>query len=166
MIGLARNIDTMIEPLRGLANKLGSPLLDLAIRLYMADIFLKSGWPKFKNFLDGNWQATVDQFTNVHVIPGIDPGLAAIAGTAGEFILPILLAIGLFTRLGAGGLIVITLMIEFLAVDGFIGDPLSSPIHYFWLLLLAVPFIKGPGPLSVDYFLLKFIRKNEAPAQE
>ncbi len=160
MTGLALKIDEALDPLRNISEKFLYPVLDLAIRLYMANVFLKSGWPKFKNFLDDNWAATVDQFTNVHVIPGIDPALAAIAGTAGEVILPVLLIIGLFTRFSAAGLIVIALMIEFLAVDGFVGDPLSSPTHYYWMLLLAVPMIKGPGALSFDHRLVKFIRKD------
>ncbi len=149
-------IDNMIEPLRKIANSTLSPLLVLGIRLYMANIFFKSGQIKFKSFQNGQWDSTIYLFEDIHPIPGVPAELAAAGGTVGELVLPALLALGLFGRVGAAGLIVMTAVIQF-------GIPaeydMKNPDHYFWMMLLAVPFIMGPGKLSLDHLLLKFIRK-------
>mgnify|MGYP000041014802 CR=1 FL=1 len=156
MIGFARSIDNGIEPLRKLANKGLSPLLDLTIRLYMANIFFASGRLKLDNYLNNDWGSTVFLFEEIHPVPGIPAETAAIMGTGGEIILPILLAFGLFGRFAAGGLLALTAVIQF-AVPADYG--VSNPEHYLWMLLLAVPFLKGPGAISLDYLLLKGIRK-------
>lgn len=147
--------DSMIAPLRRIADKFASPLLDLAIRLYMAEIFFQSGWKKFKNYLNDDWGSTVFLFQEIHPLPGIPVNLAAVMGTAGELILPVLLAVGLFARFGAVGLLVMTCAIQFLVPADY---GIANPIHYMWLLLLAVPLVKGPGPLSFDYVILKSLK--------
>ena len=157
MITLAKKIDTLIEPLRKLSNCVFSPLLDLGIRLFAANIFFWSGWAKFKNYLNGDWEATLYLFREAHVVPFLPVEMAAIMGTGAEIILPFLLVIGLFTRFSAAGLLVLTATIEFFVTDGF-GDALSNPDHYFWMMLLAVPFIKGAGAISLDYILVKYLR--------
>ena len=40
MIAFARKLDSMIDSLRQLANNFVAPILDLTIRLFMANIFL------------------------------------------------------------------------------------------------------------------------------
>lgn len=160
MLALAQKIDDLIEPLRNIAHTFGSPVLDLIIRIYVANIFFVSGWSKFQNFLNGNWDTTVYLFTDIHRVPVLPPEAAAVLGTGAELILPALLVAGLFTRFSAIGLFVMTLVIEFLAVDSF-GDGLSSSTHYYWMLLLAVPILKGPGVISLDYLLLGWIRKDK-----
>ena len=91
------------------------------------------------------------------MVPLIPTELAAVLGTGTEVILPILLILGLFTRASALGLLMMTALIEFFVTDSF-GDSLSNPDHYLWMLLLAVPFLKGPGKFSLDTLLLKWIR--------
>lgn len=156
MTGLARSIDNGIEPLRKLANKSLSPLLDLTIRLYMANIFFTSGRLKLDNFLNDDWGSTVFLFEEIHPIPGIPAEIAAIMGTGAEVALPVLLAVGLFGRFAAGGLLLMAAVIQFLVPADY---DVANPEHYLWMLLLAVPFIKGPGAISLDYLLLKAIRK-------
>ncbi len=157
-MSILNTVDNLIEPLRSLADKVASPLLDLGIRLFAANIFFPSGWQKFKNFLNDDWGSTVYLFQEAHVVPFLPPEIAAIAGTGTELILSVLLAIGLFSRFSAAGLLFTTILIQFFVMDAY-GDSLSNPDHYFWMLLLAIPLIKGPGLLSLDTLLLKFIRK-------
>jgi len=149
-------VDMMAEPLRKLAACVLSPILLLAIRLYMAAIFFKSGLIKLKSWQNGQWDSTVYLFEDIHPVPGIPADIAAITATAGELVLPVLLALGLLGRLAAAGLLMMTLVIQF-------GIPaeyeLKNADHYFWMLLLAVPLVMGPGRLSLDRYLLKIIRK-------
>lgn len=91
---------TEIKPLSVLA-----PVADLLLRLYIAKIFFLSGLSKISD-----WESTLFLFSDEYRIPLLPPQLAAIAGTAGELILPILLVLGLFTRLSAIGLFALNLV--------------------------------------------------------
>ena len=142
-----KSLCTLYGQLIKISNVTLSPLLDLAIRLYMANIFFTSGKLKYENYANGDWESTVFLFEEVHPLPGIDPNLAAIAGTGGELVLPVLLALGLFTRFGAAGLLVMTAVIQFVVPADY---GVQNPEHYYWMLLLAVPMLKGGGALSID----------------
>jgi len=148
-----KKIFTLYGKLIGLSNITLSPLLDLGIRLYMANIFFKSGWLRFQDYLNGQWANQITAFTDYHPIPGVSGEIAAVAGTGGELILPILLALGIFTRFGAAGLLVMTLSIQFLVPADY---GVANDDHYMWMLLLAVPMLKGGGMLSVDYIATRF----------
>ena len=134
-----------------------SPVLDLAIRLWMAWIFFPSGWSKFMNYVNGDWGATVYLFKDVHPIPGVSPEIAAVMGTGGEVILSVLLALGLAGRFAAAGLLVMTITIQYLVPPEY---DLMNDMHYLWMLLLAVPLVKGPGMLSLDHLLGRLLFKK------
>ena len=151
MLSLANTIDNLIEPLRTLSNKAASPLFDLGVRLYLANAFWSSGILRFKDWKNGNFSNQVFLFEFEHPVPGLDPTAAAYLTTGAELVLPIMLVLGLFGRFAAAGLLVITAVIEF-TYGHF-------DIHILWAFLAAMIFIKGPGTLSLDALLLKFIRK-------
>lgn len=138
-------IRSFIECKIGWAEKFGQPLVLLAARLYVANIFLKSGMLKFQNYLDGNWENTVFLFEEEHPVPYLSPDIAAVLGTGGELLLPILLIFGAGTRFAALGLLFMTAIIEF--------TYRHFEIHEFWALLLAVSLVFGAGKISIDYFI-------------
>ncbi len=144
------------ETLTHYAEKWLSPVLDLAIRIYMAKIFFVSGKQKFDTYMNEGWEAVVLFFSDYHPVPGLDPHWAALGGVSGELILPALLALGLFTRFSAAGLIIMTLVIQFAVPEDY---GVANPQHYMWMLLLAVPLIKGGGLISVDHVASKFIHQ-------
>ncbi|HJW03355.1 MAG TPA: DoxX family protein, partial [Azospira sp.] len=78
------------------------PLFDLALRLYVGEVFFRSGWLKISA-----WSSTLDLFDYVYQVPVLPPHLAAVLGTAGEVSLPILLVLGLAGRFSAAGLSVV-----------------------------------------------------------
>lgn len=119
------------------AERYANPLLLLAIRLFMADVFLRSGLLKLEN-----WQSTITLFKYEHPVPYLPVEVAAFMGTAGEIILPIMLIIGLGARFGAAGLLIMTAVIE-LTYKHF-------DVHYMWALLLLVVLIQGAGKWSLD----------------
>lgn len=150
----SQKIDAMIEPLRRVADKFGAPLYDLAIRLYMANIFFKSGWLKFQNYLNDDWGSTVYLFEDIHPVPGLSPDIAAIMGTGGEVALSILLAFGLFGRFAAAGLLVMTMTIQYLVPESY---GMQNEVHYLWMLLLLSTFLRGAGGLSLDALWRKWV---------
>ncbi len=156
MKALALKLDDAFSPIRKILNCPAAALFDLGVRLYMANIFFKSGMLKFQNYLNNDWASTVFLFEEIHPVPFISPQLAAISGTAGELILPVLLALGLFGRFGALGLLFMTITIEFLVPAEY---GIQNHAHYFWMFLLAHIAIRGPGWISVDHLIGKWIRK-------
>lgn len=131
-----------------------TPLFDLAIRLYIASVFFRSGWLKL-----ADWQTTLLLFQNEYQVPLLSPTLAAVLGTAGELALPVLLALGLAGRFGAAGLSVVNLV----AVSAFpdISD-LGRQDHLLWAMLLLVTLLHGPGTLSLDAWIKRHCRKAGA----
>ena len=136
-----------------LSNITPSPLLDLAIRLFMANIFFKSGWLRLQDFLNGTWENQIVAFTDYHPLPGIPPEIAAIAGTGAEIILPVLLVLGSLTRFSAAGLLIMTLSLQFLVPAEY---GIANDDHYMWMMLLAVPMLKGAGIFSIDSLICRF----------
>ena len=78
-------------------DRLRSPLL-LACRLYVSWQFLKSGWLKLKD-----WDTTLFLFREEYHVPLLPPDWAAVAGAAGETMLPLLLSGGFASRPAALG---------------------------------------------------------------
>ena len=119
-----------------------SPLFDLALRLYVAEVFFRSGVLKISD-----WSGTLNLFDYVYAVPVLSPHLAAVMGTAGELCLPILLVLGVAGRFAAAGLFVTNLMAAISFPD--ISD-LGLQDHVLWGALLLMTVFHGPGPLSLD----------------
>lgn len=94
--------------------------------------------------------------------------LVVLAGTWAEFILPVLIVIGLFTRLAALGMIGFVIVQSWVDVFGHglgaqdIGawfDRFSSGLivdqRAFWIFLLLYLVLRGGGPLSLDRLLAR-----------
>ena len=143
-------IDDAINPLRMIADTIGAPLFDLSARAYLAWVFWKSGMTRWNDFVNGTFDTQIFLFELEHPVPGLDPSTAAHTALFGEIVLPILLILGLFGRFAAAGLLIMTAIIEF--------TYLQSTTHIFWAFLAGTILIRGPGLLSVDHFLVKWIR--------
>lgn len=122
-----------------------TPWFDLGIRLYVAEVFLRSGWLKISD-----WSTTLQLFQSEYQVPLLSPQIAALLGTAGELGLPVLLVLGLAGRFGAAGLSVVNLVAVLSFPD--ISD-LGRQDHVLWGALLLVTLFHGPGRFSLDFFL-------------
>ena len=71
-------------------------ILTLMFRIGIASVFFKSGLNK-----TSNWDLTVSLFADEYKLPLLPPELAAYLGTTAELVCPMLIALGLATRLGA-----------------------------------------------------------------
>ena len=128
--------------------RLASPVL-LLTRLYVARVFLVSGYLKVTN-----WDQTVGLFTSEYHVPLLSPPIAAALGATTELSMPVLLALGLGSRFAAGVLFVFNIVAVFsyyetLTQTGGIND------HILWGTMLAVLTICGPGKIAVDTLLEK-----------
>lgn len=117
-------------------------LPQLMARLGVGAVFWKSGLTKV-----ASWQTTVALFEDEYRLPLLPPEVAALLGTAMELVCPVLLVLGLLTRLGALGLLGMTAVIQLLVY------PENWVEHLTWASLLVLLAIRGAGPISLDHFL-------------
>jgi putative oxidoreductase len=80
----------------------------------------------------------------------LPPDVAAVMGTAGELVLPVLLALGLAGRFGALGLSVIN-VVAVLSLAEI--APAALQQHVLWGSLLGAVVLWGPGHWSLDRFI-------------
>lgn len=132
-------------------------IVDLVIRLEVAQAFFRSGLLKI-----GNWDGTLYLFHNEYRVPLLSADVAAWLATFGELFFPPLLALGLATRFAALSLTAfnIVAVISFWHVLHDNEAALNS--HLYWGLLLLVTLTHGPGKLSVD----RLIRRARAASHD
>lgn len=121
------------------------PLAQLAARLYVARAFFLSGLTKIRD-----WDTTLALFADEYHVPLLPPEVAAVAGTTGELVLPVLLALGLAGRFGAMGLFVMNI-VAVISLEDIADAALQQ--HVFWGSLLAALVLWGPGRWSLDRFV-------------
>lgn len=128
-----------VDLLRTKAARFPLSLLELGMRLAVGATFFRSGMNKYESF-----DTAIALFRDEYRLPLLPPELAAYMGTAVELVAPILLVLGVFARLGAAALLVMTLTIQFLVY------PENWPEHLMWASILAYVLTRGPGALSID----------------
>jgi putative oxidoreductase len=122
-------------------------------RIALALPFFRSGltrWNGFPNLSPATTYLFEEEF-KLHIFGGEYPipvpDLVAFLTACAEITLPILLVLGLATRLSAFGLLAMTGVIQLVAPDGWIN------FHLYWAALALSVMSLGPGPLSVDRLL-------------
>lgn len=127
---------------------LATPALDVGLRLFLANVFFKSGLTKIQT-----WDSTLYLFREEYKVPLLSPDLAAYFATGAELILPVLLIFGLFGRFAALGLFILNAVAAYSYYDQLSEAGLLQ--HMYWGLLLAVLLLHGIGKWSIDTWLEK-----------
>ena len=147
-------------------------LVALALRLVMARLFFLDGQtriegPRFplnvQDFLQGFdfsvvlplqvKAQTFGAFMNYSALP-VPPVLAAYLVSYAEFILPIMLVLGLGTRFAALGLLVMTALIQI-----YVMPEALWTAHVYWAAILMVLLSRGAGQISIDH-IIRFIARR------
>lgn len=118
------------------------PAAQLGARLYVAQVFFMSGLTKIHD-----WDTTLALFADEYQVPLLPPPVAAVMGTAGELVLPVLLLLGLGGRFAALGLSVVN-AVAVLSLQEI--APAALQQHIFWGSLLLALVLWGPGKWSLD----------------
>jgi len=126
---------------------MAAPIANLAIRLWVANVFFKSGLTKIKT-----WDSTLYLFENEYSVPLLPPETAAMMGTTVELFFPVLLVLGLAGRFGAFVLFIFNI-IAVISYPELNAAGLRD--HEVWGIMLLVPLLYGPGKISIDYFINK-----------
>jgi putative oxidoreductase len=112
----------------------------LAINLVSGEFEL--GWPRLSD-------SAVALFADEYQLPLLAPTIAAPLAALAEHVLPILLLLGLATRLSAFGLLAMTLVIQLFVYPG------AYSTHGTWAAVLLYLMARGPGVLSIDHWLAR-----------
>jgi putative oxidoreductase len=137
-------------------------LTQFVLRIGLATPFWRSGINKWEGFFQLNDVAVLLFQTEFQLhLPGgpysfpAPEATAFLVGTA-EIFFPILLFFGLATRLAAGALLVMTLVVELTVPDGW-------PVHVTWAAMALGIMAWGPGLLSLDALLGRWLSPDTQP---
>jgi putative oxidoreductase len=139
-------------PVRALAllERVPVAIPQLLFRSGMGLVFWRSAQSKL-----ASWDTTILLFQEEYRVPLLPPEIAAYLATTVELTTPILLALGLATRLGAAAMLGMTLVIQFLVY------PQNYPDHLLWAGPLLYLILRGPGVLSLDHLIRRrFLAKR------
>jgi putative oxidoreductase len=129
-------------------------LLQLLFRVSIAAVFWNSGLTKL-----ASWQTTIVLFRDEYKVPVLPPELAATLAASVELICPVLLVLGLASRLATLPMLGMTFVIEtFVYPEDWIE-------HLGWASFLLFILTRGPGPISLDRFIARwFLRRPSLPS--
>jgi putative oxidoreductase len=144
------NPSAIIGAMRAVAvvlDKIPQSLISLAARIFPAAVFWMSGQTKIEGFhVTDN---AIALFRDEYKLPLIDPALAANIAAFSEHLFPLLLVIGLASRLSALALLGMTAVIEIFVY------PDAWPTHGVWATCFLVVIARGPGIFSLDHLIAR-----------
>ena len=127
----------------------GKGISMLALRLFAAYEFGEAGLAKWRG---ENWFADIrDAFPfPFDLLPA---GLSWNLAMGAELVVPVLLVLGLLTRLGALALMILTAAVH--AGNGYNVCDNGYKMAFIYLLLLLPLLLQGAGKYSLDYLLFR-----------
>jgi putative oxidoreductase len=133
-----------------LCQRIPDSLIAFLARFSIAAVFWKSGQTKVEGFSLG-WprlaDGTVALFKDEYHLPLIAPAIAAPMAAFAEHFFPVLILLGLATRLSALALLGMTAVIQVLVYPG------AYPTHGVWAAVLLYLVAHGPGKVSIDHWI-------------
>lgn len=121
-------------------------ILALPLRFGVAWIFWSSAQVKLIN-----WQRTVELFADEYRVPLLAPEVAASMALSIEVTAPVLLVLGLFTRLAVVVLFGMTAVIQIFVY------PEAWPTHLQWTAMMLVLLCRGAGTFSLDHLIWRWL---------
>jgi len=122
---------------------IGHDLIALAARLALAGIFFQSGRTKVEGLLTVSDNA-IALFEDEYQLPFVSADIAAHLAAYSEHLFPLLLVVGLATRVSAAALLAMTLVIQVFVY------PAACPTHLSWAALALYLVARGGGAWTLD----------------
>jgi putative oxidoreductase len=91
----------------------------------------------------------LELFRSEYALPLIPPDLAAVMAAVAEHVFPLLLLIGLASRLSAFALLLMTLVIQLFVY------PDAVATHGLWAAAMLYIMARGPGRVSLDHLIAR-----------
>jgi len=145
-------IGRIVQRVNAIIELIAQPsLTQFVLRIALATPFWRSGINKWDGFLQLNDVAVLlfSAEFKLH-LPGGPysfpaPEAIAFLVASAEILFPILLVVGLATRIAASALLVMTMVVELTVPDGW-------PVHITWAAMALGIMAWGPGRLSLDHW--------------
>jgi putative oxidoreductase len=125
------------------------PILQLGMRIGVGAVFFNAGLLKYRSF-----EFAVKLFEDEYKVPLLDPTLGARLAMFNELTLPVLLFVGFATRLATLPLLGMIAVIQTFVY------PHAWPEHLFWASTLVFLLTRGPGPLSLDHLIDRWLTRR------
>jgi putative oxidoreductase len=117
-------------------------LIQLAGRIGVGVTFFKAGLLKYNS-----WEFAVKLFEDEYRVPILDPAVAARIAMTQELTIPILLFLGLATRIATLPLLGMIAVIQIFVYPNAYND------HLTWGAILVLLLTTGPGVFSLDHVI-------------
>jgi putative oxidoreductase len=101
-----------------------------------------------------SWEFTVRLFQEEYRVPLLDPAVAARIAMVQELTIPILLFLGLATRIAT-----LPLLGMIAVIQAFV-YPNAYNEHLVWAAILVLLLTRGPGVFSVDHLIGRYAEKG------
>jgi putative oxidoreductase len=125
-------------------------IIQLAGRIGVGATFFKAGLLKYQS-----WEFTVKLFEEEYRVPLLDPAVAAGIATVQELTIPILLFLGLATRVATIPLLGMITVIQLFVYPNAYNE------HLVWGSILVLLLTRGPGVVSVDYLIERLLTRRQ-----
>ncbi|MBV1916940.1 MAG: DoxX family protein [Sphingomonadaceae bacterium] len=133
------------------SGKIPEAIALLFLRIALAGIFWRSGRTKVEDdSLFSISDTTYFLFEEEYAGVPLPSDFAAIMATVSEHLFPILLVIGLFTRLSALALLGMTMVIQI-----FVYPDAWWQVHILWVAMCVILLVRGGGAFSLDALLTR-----------
>ncbi len=129
-------------------------IIQLAGRIGVGATFFKAGLLKYQS-----WEFTVRLFQEEYRVPLLDPAVAARIAMVQELTIPILLFLGLATRIATLPLLGMIAVIQTFVYPNAYNE------HLVWGAILVLLLTRGPGVFSVDYLIGQYAKKRSRRRQ-
>jgi putative oxidoreductase len=124
-------------------------IIQLAGRIGVGAVFFKAGLLKYHS-----WEFAVLLFRDEYKVPLLDPAVAARIAMVQELSIPILLFLGLATRLATLPLLSMIAVIQTFVYPNAYND------HLVWGSILLLLLTRGPGVFSIDYLIERQVTRR------
>jgi putative oxidoreductase len=141
--------ETLVR-VRTLLERFPLSIIQLAMRIGVGAVFFKAGLLKYNS-----WEFTVKLFEDEYKVPLLDPAVAARLAMVQELTIPILLFLGLATRLATLPLLGMIAVIQTFVY------PNAWTEHLVWSSILVFLLTRGPGALSMDYLASRYFGRKD-----
>lgn len=165
-------------------DRAGDWILPSLSRFVFAAVLLGYFWASALTKFDGAFTPSPGAFAQIFPrafeVAGYDatqlgpiPHLIVLVGGWAEFALPLLITLGLLTRLAALGMIGFVVVQSLTDIFGHLADVATVGVWFdrasdalvldqraLWVVILVILIFKGAGPLSLDALLKRFARRD------
>ncbi|MEX0810431.1 MAG: DoxX family protein [Dongiaceae bacterium] len=121
----------------------------LLARIGIGTVFFRSGLTKLES-----WPTTISLFEEEYRVPILPPEIAAWLATGCELVCPVLLVLGLATRIAVLPMLAMTIVIQLFVY------PSSWIDHTIWAALLLLLLARGAGAISIDALIARRTQRN------